>query len=80
MKVVLSSEEDVKCINWLAVGEQIANHARQKIADAMLEAGKQLKTLKPGESRHFRIEIGSIEISREPDAEARCEVEIPGKP
>ena len=65
MKVTLESTEDVKCINWLAVAEQIGQHARRKIADAMDRAASEIAQLEPGEVRKFTIEIGTIEISRE---------------
>lgn len=64
MKVVLESNDDVKCVNWLAVAERIAEHARKKITEAMTQAGDQIKELAPGETRKFVIEIGTVEISR----------------
>ena len=69
MKVTLTTSEDVKCIDWLAVADQIVWHARKKISDVMLQAGSELKNLKPGESKRFVIEIGTVEISREADNE-----------
>lgn len=65
VKATLTSENDMKCMNWLAIGEQIAVHVRRKIADALDGAAAQLGELKPGERRSFTIEIGNIEISRE---------------
>jgi len=74
MHVMLTTKNDVKCVNWLAVADQIADHARKKIAETMTTAANQLKELKPGENRKFVIEIGTIEISREADDEKTTEV------
>ena len=65
MQVTLTSEDDVKCVNWLAVADQIGKHAREKIAEAMNRAAAEIKELEPGEKRKFTIEIGTIEISRD---------------
>ena len=78
MQVKLESQDDIKCVNWLAVAEQIGKHAREKIAEAMTRAGEELKTLKPGESRKIIIEIGTIEISRELDSSGHLSAEVSG--
>lgn len=65
MQVKLESIDDVKCVNWPAVAERIADHARRKIVETMDRAAREIKELAPGEVRTFTIEIGSIEISRD---------------
>ena len=67
MQVTLTTEDDVKCVNWLAVAEQIGQHARREIQRTLERAGSELKELAPGERRKFLIEIGTVEISREAD-------------
>jgi hypothetical protein len=77
MKVALENENDVKCVNWLAVAEQIADYARKKIAETMTRAGNEIKELAPGESRKFVIEIGTVGISRGKDAGESRVIEFP---
>jgi hypothetical protein len=68
MKISLENENDVKCVNWLAIADQIGAHAKEQISKVMLRAADELKELAPGEARKFVVEIGTIEISREIDA------------
>jgi hypothetical protein len=68
MKVTLTSTEDIKCIDWSAVADQIVLQARKKIADTMLKAGSEVKELAPGETRKFVVDLGTIEISREAES------------
>ena len=65
MQVTLTSEEDIKCMNWSAVADQIGKQAREKIVEVMNRAATEIRELEPGEKRKLTIEIGTIEISRE---------------
>ena len=67
MKVHLDSTDDVRYLNWKVIVDQIIANMRDKIVSAMEEAQAELKTLRPGETKRFPINLGEISISRDED-------------
>lgn len=56
--------QDVQFVNWEKIGEYMREETAKKIIAVSEEAMAALKDLKPGQRKTFKINIGSITISK----------------